>query len=94
MAELRTNPDNNALQLEKMAKLFEMGVTPDSMESHYYGVPLCFRTGDSSEPLSSIGNILEILWGATLDGQSPWAGKSFSHVPAGIIDSITLGSTG
>ena len=94
MAELRTNPDNNALQLQKMAKLFEMGTVPDSIEGHYYGIPLCFQTGDPGEPLSSISNILEILWGATLDGQSPWAGKSFSHVPAGVIDSITLGSAG
>jgi hypothetical protein len=92
MAELRTIPDNNARQLQKMAKLFEMGATPDDVEGHYYGVPLCFRTGDTGEPQSSISNILEILWGATLDGQSPWAGKSFSQVPVGVIDSITLGS--
>jgi hypothetical protein len=92
MAELRTNPDNNARQFQKMAKLFEMGIAPDTMEGHYYGVPLCFRTGDSGEPMSSISNILEILWGSILDGQSPWAGKSFSHVPAEVIDSIALGS--
>lgn len=93
MEELRMNPDNNAMQLKKMDKLFEMGITPDRMEGHYYGVPLCFRTGDYiNEPLSSINTVLEVLWGATLDGQSPWVGKTFTRVSRGTIDSIIASS--
>jgi len=89
MMELRKNPDNNAPQFRKMAKLFEMGITPNHVEGHHYGVPLCFRTGDSGEPVSSISNVLQMLWGSTLEGQSPWAGKSFSRVTEGVITSIT-----
>lgn len=92
MAELNRNPDNDAPQFRKIAKLFEMGITPEKVEGHHYGVPLCFRTGDSSEPVLSINNVLQMLWGATLDGQSPWAGKSFNRVTEGVVNSIVSGA--
>jgi hypothetical protein len=90
MKDLKINPDNNALQLRKMAKLFQSGTTPSRVEGHHYGVPLCFKTGNSAEPFSSISNVLEMLWGITVYGQSPWVGKSFSPADAAMIDVITL----
>ena len=92
MEELRLNPDNDALPFRKMAKLFKSGRKPTCMVGHYYGVPMCFRTGDLGESLSSIGNLLEILWGLTLEGQSPWVGKSFSRVDSGVVNAITQGA--
>jgi hypothetical protein len=92
MEELRLNPDNDALPFRKMAKLFECGGTPERVAGHHYGVPMCFRTGDLSESLASIGNILEILWGLLLYGQSPWVGKSFSPVDSGLVNAITQGA--
>lgn len=92
MKELRYNPDNNAPPFRKMARLFECGLTPERVEGHHYGIPVCFRTGDLDKSLSSIGNVIEILWGSTLDGQSPWVGKSFSRVDSGVVNAVTLGA--
>ena len=91
MDEIRANPDNNPLQSGKMAALFKAGITPSRIEGHHYGVPLNFRTGDLKEPLSSIGNVVEVLWGFTLHGQSPWVGKSFSLAGPGVVSALTLG---
>lgn len=91
MDELRTNPDNNAVQIVKMARLFQLGLTPDTVEGHFYGVPVCMRTGDQEGGLASVGNILEILWGATLDRECPWVGKTFTADTAGKVESITSG---
>jgi len=90
MKDLRINPDNNAAQLKKMAKLFQSGIAPSRVEGHHYGVPLCFRTGDSGEPFSSVSNVLEMLWGVTVYDQSPWVGKSFSPADPAMVDAITL----
>ena len=92
MIELRTNPDNNAVPFSKMAKLFEYGLTPDSMEGHFYGVTLSLRTGDQEEPLASYGNVLEVLWGATLDDINPWTGKSFIPITDTELNAITSGA--
>jgi len=75
---LKGNADNNAPQFIKLAKLFELGITPDKMEGHFYGVPVAIRTGDQQGPSAAFGNILGFLWGATLADTSPWVGKSFS----------------
>jgi hypothetical protein len=91
MDELRTNLDNNAVQIEKMEKLFHLGRTPDTVEGHFYGVPVCLRTGDQAESLEPVGNILEVLWGSTLDRQCPWAGKSFAADKIGKLDAVTAG---
>lgn len=91
MDDLRTNPDNDAIPFGKMAKLFQLGFLPDAMEGHFYGVPLCFKTGDLDGSLTPFGNILEVLWGATLDGESPWVGKSFAPVVEAHLDAITFG---
>jgi hypothetical protein len=92
MEELGTSPDNTAVQFHKMAKLFQFGVTPNEMEGHFYGVTLCLRTGDQEENLASIGNILQVLWGATLDNKDPWVGKSFIPITYKDLDAITFGA--
>ena len=40
MKELGTSPDHKAVQFDKMAKLFQFGMTPDEMEGHFYGIAL------------------------------------------------------
>lgn len=92
MDEVRTSPDNNAVQFTKMAKLFHLGLAPDAIEGHFYGVPLCFKTGDQEGSLASIGNIIEILWGVTLAGESPWVGKSFASIADNKLDAVTFGA--
>lgn len=92
MQELGTNPDQNAVQFHKMAKLFQFGVTPDEMEGHFYGIALFLRTGDQEENLASIGNILQVLWGATLVDKDPWVGKSFTPIMLKDLDAITFGA--
>ena len=90
--ELKGNKDNNAPPFLKMAKLFELGITPNCMEGHHYGVPVAIRTGDQEGPAAEFGNILGFLWGVTLDDISPWVGKSFASLDAdkfGAISGIT-----
>lgn len=92
MEELGTNPDNKAVQFDKMAKLFQYGVMPNEMEGHFYGVALCLKTGDQEGSLASIGNILQVLWGATLDDKDPWVGKTFTPITYKDLDAITFGA--
>lgn len=92
MEELGASSDNKAVQFAKMAKLFENGTTPDAMEGHHYGITLCLRTGDQEEHLASVGNILQVLWGATLNDKNPWTGKSFAPIAVKDLDVITLGA--
>ena len=92
MEELGTSPDHTAVQFDKMAKLFQSGMTPNEVEGHFYGIALCLRTGDQEENLASIGNILQVLWGATLHDKDPWVGKSFAPITSKDLDAITLGA--
>ncbi|NTW07154.1 MAG: hypothetical protein HGA29_04845 [Syntrophaceae bacterium] len=91
MDELYLNPDNNAVQFDKLMEIFRSGVTPEAIEGHVYGVWMFFRTGDQEEPFSPIGNILQVLLGTTLDAQCPWVGKTFTSLSSSQIDSITEG---
>jgi len=80
MEDLKGSKDNNALPFLKLAKLFELGVTPKSMNGHFCGVPVGIRTGDLDGYLAEIGNTLGFLWGFTLLDSSPWVGKGFSPI--------------
>lgn len=92
MDEVRISLDNNAAPFGKFARLFQLGLLPETMEGHFYGIPLCFKTGDIEGDLAAVANVLQVLWGATLEGQSPWVGKSFAPVSLTHLDAITLGS--
>ena len=90
MKALRKEADNNAPEFTKMAKLFELGITPDQVEGHFYGVPLGLRSGEGN--LADMGNVLGLLWGATLGDESPWVGKSFAPADADKLDAICFDS--
>jgi hypothetical protein len=75
---LRGDPENEARTHHKLARLFEMGRTPDVVEGHHDGVALGLRTGDEPESLAAFGNILGLVWGTTVGPVSPWVGKSFA----------------
>jgi len=72
MRSLRGNADNQALAFVKMAKLFALGLVPKEVEGHHYGVALGLRL--------SVDNVIGLLWGATLEEESPWVGKSFARL--------------
>jgi hypothetical protein len=78
MALLQGNLDNNALPFRKMAKLFELGQTFDSLDGHYYGVAPGLRTGDLHGVAAEFGNLLGLIWGSVIVGVCPWAGKSYT----------------
>lgn len=92
MDELYLNPDNNALQFDKLMGIFRSGVTPEAIEGHVYGVWMFFRTGDQEKPFSPIGNILQVLLGTTLDAQCPWVGKTFTALSPSEINTVTEGA--
>ncbi|MCP4601374.1 MAG: hypothetical protein GY847_12760 [Proteobacteria bacterium] len=87
--ELKGNADNDALPFIKLARLFELGITPDCVEGHFYGVPVGIRTGDLEGPVAEFGNMLGFLWGTTMQGICPWVGKSFSPIQATKRDDLT-----
>ena len=77
MEVLRTSADNQAVPFQKLAKLFEMGRDLPALEGHHYGVALGLHQAGESHPLSHMDNVVGLLWGATLQDESPWVGKSF-----------------
>lgn len=89
MRGLRTNPDNQAAAFGKMAKLFSLGGTPTELNGHYYGVALGLRLGPDKHPLSHLDNVIGLLWGATLEEESPWVGKSFERLTATRLKGLT-----
>lgn len=76
--DLKGEPDNDALPFRKLHTLFELGLTPDRLEGHHYGVAIGLRTGDLSDIAAEYGNFLGLIWGAAIGGVCPWVGKSFS----------------
>jgi hypothetical protein len=77
MTLLHGSADNNAPPLRKMAKLFELGNTFDSLDGHYYGIAPGLRTGDLHGAAAEFGNLVGFLWGEMIVGACPWAGKSY-----------------
>jgi hypothetical protein len=80
MRSLRTSPDNLAAAFVKMAKLFTLGRCPKEVTGHHYGVALGLRLSAEKHPLFHLDNIIGLLWGATLEEESPWVGKSFERI--------------
>ena len=78
MAALRDNVDNNALPFRKMARLFELGATPDQMPGHHYGIAPGLRTGDLKGAAADIGNFMDYVWGTVIGDATPWVGKSMT----------------
>jgi hypothetical protein len=78
MALLQGNLDNNAPPFRKMAKLFELGKTFETLDGHYYGVAPGLRTGDLQGVAAEFGNLLGFIWGSVIVGVCPWAGKSYA----------------
>lgn len=78
MTLLHDSVDNNAPPLQKMAKLFELGSTFDSLDGHYYGVAPGLRTGDLHGAAAEFGNLVGFLWSSMVVGVCPWAGKSYT----------------
>lgn len=88
--DLKGSADNNAEPFQKLGKLFELGLTPDAVEGHFYGVPVGMRTLDQVGPAAEYGNVLGFLWGTTLANDCPWVGKSLSPM----TDATHLALTG
>jgi hypothetical protein len=83
MTELRHSVDNNAPPFRKMARLFELGKTFDSLNGHYYGVAPGLRTGDLHGIAAEYGNLMGFVWGSAIVGVCPWNGKSYVPMTAG-----------
>ena len=77
MVLLQDNFNNDAAPFRKLAKLFELGDTFDSLDGHYYGVCPGLRTGDLHGAAAEFGNLLGFIWSSVIVGDCPWAGKSY-----------------
>ncbi len=83
--------DNNARPYQKIARLFDAGITPTAVEGHHDGITLGLRTGDQHGLLASYGNFLGFLWGTVVGPVSPWVGKSFRAASSGLLRNYTDG---
>ncbi len=89
--ELRGRMDNNARPYQKMARLFQAGITPTRVVGHYDGETLGLRTGDEQEPLARYGNFIGLIWGTAVGPVAPWVGKTFTSVATDLIRNYTEG---
>jgi hypothetical protein len=89
MRSLRASPDNQAPAFVKMAKLFSAGVTPNALSGHFYGVALGLRLGGKRHLFSHLDNVMGLLWGATMEEESPWVGKTFERLAAPRLKGLT-----
>ena len=89
--ELRGRVDNNARPYQKLARLFEAGITPTRVVGHHDGEAVGLRTGDEQEPLARYGNFIGLLWGTAVGPVAPWVGKTFSIVAPDLIRNYTEG---
>ncbi|HEX3758444.1 MAG TPA: hypothetical protein VHW23_07040 [Kofleriaceae bacterium] len=81
MADLK-GVSNDALPFRKMARLFELGATPDRMPGHHYGVAPGLRTGDLTGVAADYGNVMGFLWGSVIGDATPWVGKTMTMMTA------------
>jgi hypothetical protein len=82
MAELAGSVDNNALAFRKMARLFELGATPDRMPGHHYGIAPGLRTGDLTGAAADYGNFMGFVWRSVIGDATPWVGKTMTAMTA------------
>ncbi|MBV9960581.1 MAG: carboxypeptidase regulatory-like domain-containing protein, partial [Acidobacteria bacterium] len=80
MRDLEHSLNNDALPFRKMAKLFELGQTFESLNGHYYGVAPGLRTGDLHGVAAEYGNLMGVIWGSAVVGVCPWSGKSYTEM--------------
>lgn len=83
MGELRGNLNNDALPFRKMARLFELGSTPDRVSGHHFGLVPGLRTGDLRGTAAEIGNAMGLIWGSVVGDITPWVGKTFTPMSEG-----------
>jgi hypothetical protein len=88
MEALRAAADNQAPAFQKLGKLFQLGRDLPALEGHHYGVALGLRLSGETHPLSRLDNVVGLLWGATLQNQSPWVGKSFRRADQAALRSL------
>jgi hypothetical protein len=77
---LDRSADNNDPVYARLAALFNAGRTPETVRGHFYGITLGVRCGDMPEAMASFGNLLGLIWGATLSDECPWVGKSLEPI--------------
>ena len=82
MGELKGSFDNDALPFRKMARLFELGATPDRMPGHHYGIAPGLRTGDLTGVAADYGNVMGFIWGSVIGDATPWVGKTMTPMTA------------
>ena len=78
MGALHVSPNNDALPFRKLARLFELGTTPDRVAGHHYGLVPGLRSGDLGRNAAEIGNAMGLIWGKVAGDITPWVGKTFT----------------
>ncbi len=86
---LDRSADNDDPVYGQLAALFNAGQTPDLVQGHFYGITLGVRCGDMPASMAEFGNLLGLIWGATLSDECPWVGKSLQPVAPSRIEALT-----
>ena len=87
--DLKGNLDNDAPSMRKLARLFQLGRTPENLSGHFYGVPVGIRSGDLQGPAAGFCNLLGFVWGVTLEDHCPWVAKSFAPISASELERVS-----
>ena len=89
MDALKGNPDNEAPPFQKLEQLFSLGLTPEALEGHFYGLPIGIKTGDWRGPAAACANLLNFLYGRLVADVCPWVGKSLTPMSPARRDALT-----
>ncbi len=86
---LDRSADNNDPLYGRLGALFNAGRTPEIVQGHFYGITLGVRCGEMPEAMADFGNLLGLIWGATLSDECPWVGKSLEPLSPSKLQALT-----
>jgi hypothetical protein len=89
MRSLRRGGNDSEATYAKMAKLFSQGSTPRELLGHYYGVALGLRLHPARPMRSRFAHLIGLLWGTSMEDESPWVGKNFSPLDEASLHDLT-----
>ncbi|MEA2084477.1 MAG: hypothetical protein U9O82_09600 [Thermodesulfobacteriota bacterium] len=84
--ELTKDPDINSPYFEKLQKIFDCGITPETMSSYRHGAVIAFRNEAMLRTFDV--NTLNLKWPLARIF-SPWTGKTFEKISPAKLKTVT-----
>jgi hypothetical protein len=84
--ELTKDPDINSPYFKKLQKIFDCGITPETMSGYFHGAVIAFRNEAMLRTFDV--NTLNLKWPLARIF-SPWTGKTFDEISVEKLKAIT-----